>query len=96
MENFLINSLLLSLNARKDSLNRYIFSDVIYERPSSGIIALEKLITKASTFHFDNKLYLLFSLSDFDEDLIKISEIEDNVILINITQMARILDRAVI
>ena len=80
----------------KDSLNRYIFSDVIYEKSSSGIIALEKLKAKASTFHFDNKLYLLFSLNDFDEDLIKISEIEDNVILIDITQMAGILDRAVI
>ena len=80
----------------KDSLNRYIFSDVICDNSSSGIIALEKLKRKASIFHLDNKLYLLFSLSDFDEDLIKISEIEDNVILINIKQMAGILDRVVI
>ena len=80
----------------KDSLNRYIFSDILYENSGSGIAALEELKRKSGIFGFDNKLYILFSLHDFDRNLINISEIENNVILINIEQMAAILDKSVI
>jgi AAA+ ATPase superfamily predicted ATPase len=78
----------------KDSLNRYIFSDILYENSGSGIAALEELKRKSGIFGFDNKLYILFSLHDFDKDLINISEIENNVILVNIKQMVAILDKS--
>ena len=76
----------------RDSLNRHIFCDVLYENPFSGMAIFEELKRKSDIFHFDNKLYIIFSLHDFDKDLINMSEIENDVILINIKQMAAILN----
>ncbi len=77
----------------RDLLNRYIFGEVKYKNKKADINILNELKRKSSIFDFDNKLYIIFSYSGFNNDLITVSSIEKNVILIDGKKMENLLKK---
>jgi hypothetical protein len=57
----------------------------------ANIKVLEDLKRKSNNFHFENELFIIFSESGFEHDLVGISKIEKNVILIDGDTIARMI-----
>ena len=75
----------------EDSAGRHFFCEVKYRNRMANIKVLEDLKRKSNNFHFENELFIIFSESGFEQDLVGISKIEKNVILIDGDTMARMI-----
>ena len=62
----------------------------------ANIKVLEDLKRKSNNFDFENELFIIFSESGFERDLVAISKIEKNVILIDGDAMARMIRTKII
>ena len=75
----------------EDSNGRHLFCEVKYKNRKANIKILEDLKRKSNHFDFENKIFIIFSKSGFEPDLVQLSDIEKDIILIHRDTMSRII-----
>ncbi len=76
-----------------DDKNNNIYGEVKYKNVKAGIDVLDNLKRKASLFNTINNTYIIFSYTGFKDDLINISKIEKDVVLIDSGKMENIIKK---
>ncbi len=75
----------------EDSIGRHFFGEVKYRNRKANIGVLENLKGKSTSFDFGRKIFIIFSEAGFEPDLVELSKIEKNVILIDGNTMEEII-----